>query len=421
MTFKHSPLIIPIEILVREFESRLLIALQAINNGFSVIFGEQENIRANMQNLPDGIYFDKSVAKNKYEYYKKLISLGNKIVGIDEEGLMAFNNTYSYLNNRHDHKNLNLIDKFFTWSNFEKELLCKYYGAFSNKYYTTGNARLDLWNTNNTNILYNEEIDEINHTNKEFILMPTNFAYPHIAGDEDFLKRQAINLGIINNPGEFYLWATKREYKKKCAQEFKKLILYLSGKNYNIVVRPHPSENVNYWKNSFNKSNILVSNKFNISSWIYCSKAVIHNSCTTGLEAYLQNKKVISYLPYTYNEDVNHISNIASEIANSKENVLRILNNEKINKIKLNDVVKMGNNYIEIVKQLNNLKFETVRNKIGDLISLESDAYGKQKFPNTETSYLESKYSRIKNIFNLKLNIYIKKLSNNIWLLKSEI
>ena len=71
-------------------------------------------------------------------------------------------------------------------------------------------------------------------------------------------------------------------------KKFLKLINFLSTKNpnYNFVLRPHPSENINDWKKFVKKmgKNIFVTKEFDVTPWIYSSKYVIHNSSAVGLQ-----------------------------------------------------------------------------------------------------------------------------------------
>ena len=69
-----------------------------------------------------------------------------------------------------------------------------------------------------------------------------------------------------------------------------------------IVIRPHPSEKFDIYNElaaRFNKVN--VDNSGNIIPWLLACKAMLHNGCTTGIEAYLLGVPAISYLA-TFNK-----------------------------------------------------------------------------------------------------------------------
>ena len=56
---------LPIEVKVRDFQSRVLLSLSLLKNDFEVIIGSQDAIIKNIDSLPVGVYFDKSLSKNK--------------------------------------------------------------------------------------------------------------------------------------------------------------------------------------------------------------------------------------------------------------------------------------------------------------------------------------------------------------------
>jgi hypothetical protein len=113
-----------------------------------------------------------------------------------------------------------------------------------------------------------------------------------------------------------------------------------------IVVRPHPSECHDAWLSLDTPKNVLVSSEFDIASWLSCSEAMIHNGCTTSVEATAMDVSVISYVPETSNEyDLVH-ANELGEVATTLEVVIKILRSNKEqaytgNKlVKLNEIIK---------------------------------------------------------------------------------
>ena len=139
-------LIIPIEILYRDLDSRLLITLEAIKRNYTVLLGEHDFIRNNITEIPRGIYLDKSLAANKEAFFKYIVSQGFKLVSTDEECFMSYNNTYRYLNVRHSKNNLDICDYFFASTRYEYNLLCEYYNDYKDKIRLTGNPRVNIYN-----------------------------------------------------------------------------------------------------------------------------------------------------------------------------------------------------------------------------------------------------------------------------------
>ena len=85
-------IIFPIEIKSRDLIPRLEIAAKFVEKNYHVIVGEQTAIVKNIEKLPVGILFEKSISKLKEKRFKKFISLGFKICSLDEEGINALHN-----------------------------------------------------------------------------------------------------------------------------------------------------------------------------------------------------------------------------------------------------------------------------------------------------------------------------------------
>jgi hypothetical protein len=66
--------------------------------------------------------------------------------------------------------------------------------------------------------------------------------------------------------------------------------------DYPIVVRPHPTENRNVYEDIANHCRrIRVTNEGNVVPWLMAANVVIHNGCTTGVEAFVMRVPAVSY------------------------------------------------------------------------------------------------------------------------------
>ena len=74
------------------------------------------------------------------------------------------------------------------------------------------------------------------------------------------------------------------------------------NKGYEIVLRPHPAEKIDSWKSYLDGiPNVHVIREGAITPWVNNSFAVMHNGCTTALEATVAKKSIITYVPYKQN------------------------------------------------------------------------------------------------------------------------
>jgi hypothetical protein len=89
-----------------------------------------------------------------------------------------------------------------------------------------------------------------------------------------------------------------RDHKQSVFESFQRMIPKLDKAfpENSIVVRPHPTENHEiYQKIADQCRRVHVTNEGNVVPWLVATKAVIHNGCTTGVEAYVTGTPAISY------------------------------------------------------------------------------------------------------------------------------
>ena len=103
-----------------------------------------------------------------------------------------------------------------------------------------------------------------------------------------------------------------------------------------IVIRPHPNENHAVYKElAESRKNLLVLNQGNVIPWIRAARAVIHNGCTTGVEAFMLEEPAISYRAVTdeilddgFYRLPNHLSHQAFSFAELEGLINKILSGE---------------------------------------------------------------------------------------------
>ena len=65
-----------------------------------------------------------------------------------------------------------------------------------------------------------------------------------------------------------------------------------------VVLRPHPSESVEFYKAAFaTVANVTVIREGNILCWLRGADLVVHSDCTTGIEGVIAGRLVVNYLP----------------------------------------------------------------------------------------------------------------------------
>jgi len=136
------------------------------------------------------------------------------------------------------------------------------------------------------------------------LLINTNFNHVNAFGPDMNLFQPVEKPGDIAKFGRAAK-GMSREYaedlwnhKLAVFRDFQDLIprLEKAFPQLNIVVRPHPTERHDvYNKIAARCSRVHVTNQGNVVPWILATRAVLHNGCTTGIEAFVMGVPAISY------------------------------------------------------------------------------------------------------------------------------
>ena len=117
-----------------------------------------------------------------------------------------------------------------------------------------------------------------------------------------------------------------------------------------IIVRPHPTEDIDKIKNNFKDlTNVNVILKYEAAPWIICAENFIHSGCSTAYIALLNNKLPISFLKKKYEKLKRTVPyNLISRIKTDLNVVLNDINNKK-KLIKLSKYKKGFSKFVEIL------------------------------------------------------------------------
>ncbi|WP_440698003.1 surface carbohydrate biosynthesis protein [Candidatus Pelagibacter sp. HIMB1709] len=294
---------IPIEIKARELTSKLLFISENINENFVYFIGDKKSSIRATSLLGEGIYFYKSINYNDTNHILRIKNKGNAYISLDEEGGATQSNTssfQSYLNYRSNLKNVSLVNKIFTWGNFDYKGWNKKYKNHTNKIIKTGSPRFDIWRKEIYSKIFK---DEILHLKKysPFFFIPSTFISSY-----SWLQKEISNEKKMkrNNNKLTYGYLKKRIKARKDSHKnflaFVNLIKKLTKDfpKYKILIKPHPTENVLDWKKKFKEkkySNVLIDNKYDLTAYIAASNCVIFSESTAGIQSIIMGKKAISY------------------------------------------------------------------------------------------------------------------------------
>ena len=443
-------LYIAIETKSREYIAKLFLSILALEKGYNVVLGRR-NIRilTKISSMPPGIYLDKSIWDIQYNTFKKLKKSGYYVCSTDEEGFV-YRTPDNYLE-RVSLNCLKLLDLFFVWGQEQANIISNKYPQIADKIKIVGNPRIDILKRKYFDI-YKKESNYIKKKYGKFILVNSNF--PH-ATTETLNGTIKLLKSFTYNVDENY-WKNSFEYQSKLIKLFVDGIKELAkSTSLSIVIRPHPSEDPNYWIKEFKDyDNVKIVNKFSVNPWIIESEVVIHNGCTTGIEAFLMKKPVIAYRPIYSDQYDQELPNSISKELNNKVELIKWVKIFLKNKNKFDEIydekIKLMKKHVSLINGLSSLKilnhlnslnansysFEIsfLKNFILDIyVSLRKFVVNidrsflhfnkniKQKFPGIDKKELKNDARNIKEILNFQKEVNILEVFPNQFILFTEL
>ncbi len=313
MTTRNALLLIPVENQVRELDAKLLLACLAARRGFSSMIGSRREMEFNIDQFPRSIYLSKSMTIRSLIFFRVAKRFNHEIITWDEEALVHLP-ADTYFSRRLDPKAIRFVSHLFAWGQDNAALWRQYPHLPQHiPIHITGTPRNDMMRSQ-LRPFYDEEVNKIKNQYGDFLLLNTNFNHVNAYGADMNLFKP------VNKPGDTPKFGRAargmsrayaeglRDHKQAVLDHFLDIIprLEKAFPDCNIVVRPHPTENhAIYQKIADRCKRVYVTNEGNVVPWIMATKAVLHNGCTTGVEAYMMGVPAVSYRA-TVNEEYDY-------------------------------------------------------------------------------------------------------------------
>ncbi|HVM73242.1 MAG TPA: surface carbohydrate biosynthesis protein [Anaerolineales bacterium] len=288
-------LIFPIENYVREFYGKSLLSAVAAERGWGALLAYKGYIRHNLPAI-NGVIVEMNMTNA--ERVERYLDLGWRVCAWDEEGLI-YNNGEVYAQRRLNEAALGKIEKVFLWGENQRKDILEHSKGIEHKLFLTGNPRFDLLRPDLRGF-YAPAADSLKNSYGRYILVNTTF------GDVNHYFGRDYNMQILREAGKL---TTEAQVADQIAREAYKVSLFnafigmLPGLSahfpeHTIIVRPHPAEDFDSWSSAARGlPNVSMIHAGDPIPWMLGAEVVIHNSCTTGVQAYLLGRPVIAYRP----------------------------------------------------------------------------------------------------------------------------
>ncbi|WP_104499751.1 surface carbohydrate biosynthesis protein [Acinetobacter indicus] len=295
-------IMIPVETINRELDSKLILASFLVKSGAKVYIGQHDYLHSLVPYFKNGLYIGKNVFKTflSEEKFDRLYDLKKQNIDIfylHEEGAVFPGGKEDWeevLGRQYSTEYFGENDLVLTWGNFQKNYDTQ--RTKNSSVVATGHPRFDLYKKKYRNY-FSEEIAQLKEKYGNYILVNGNYG----------LVNHGLGLNYVFSKSHSYNPANTRErlkrvgfYRSSSAQmnAIIELVHHLAVvfSDKNIIYRSHPSESDDIYKQVFQGvSNIHVVHEGGVAPWILGAEAIIHDGCTTAIEAFISDKKVINY------------------------------------------------------------------------------------------------------------------------------
>jgi surface carbohydrate biosynthesis protein len=291
-------LIIPSEVQVREFDSKLLLACLAAERGYRSVVGSRIEIHNRITSLPRGIYLAKDAAATSCKMFTILRNLGVPILAWDEEAIIYYD-VGQFLRKRVCDCTIKRTERYLTWGEEQRQELAATPLFADVPLEPTGNPRIDMLRPE-LRAFFDDEVAELRRRFGRFVLINTNFGrLNHFLAEKKLTPSapgEEARRNLAPNDIALEIWRFRDEIFRAFQEMLPALARALP--DIAVVLRPHPAEQPAFWAGlAQGLPNVHVLHEGSVIPWLLAAEVTIHNGCTTGLEAYLLDRPVIAYRP----------------------------------------------------------------------------------------------------------------------------
>lgn len=334
-----------IEIAARELDSKLAMASALAARGCRSIVGHKEAIVAIGRASQRVVWQGKGLFSDKSSHHLADDLIGQESATMFHQDEGAMHPVSAWTENvlqKHyvDQIRKRDITRVCMWGRRQKDVYLSHAAEVGDKVAVTGSPRFDLclpsyeWMTA-------RKVAALRSRYGPFILACTRFtAVAHAEGIDDPFRRK---LNPVIWPESFdmdevtRLWFSKW---RRDVHDFADTVVLIKEiavnfPHYTIVLRPHPSESLAFYKQAFSSfKNVVVNRDDGVLVWLRAADLMVHSNCTTGLEAVLAGKPVLNLLPAGEDRDETDVE-VAREagltadtVADGLEKVGKLLSGE---------------------------------------------------------------------------------------------
>lgn len=254
---------LPVQVVQRELDARLLLAAQLASDGHSVSIGTRPALLAHSAICGPGVYFLSNAALKQFIIAGKVATMA--LVVLDEEALVQFDD--SWLEGRLTRKVLKQVSLYFCCGDSHKGIVSRLFPSEQSRLLVTGNPRFELLEER-FHPLYLDAVNRIRRT--------VGGQYALINAASGWNELQDIEQG------------------HSILAFAKDLAVRLPERRF--VVRPHPSGSLHKFGDPIGPRNLFLANTGPIAPWLLGAAVIMHRSSTSAVEARILGRPTLTFV-----------------------------------------------------------------------------------------------------------------------------
>lgn len=291
---------ISVELKARDLDPRLLVAAEALKQGLHVVFGQQWALSKNIFSVPQGAFLFKTVNEIQATQMLDARQAGHLVCATDEEVLAC--GCEACFESGMGHTAAASLDLFFAQSPAHADIVTKQYSEASDAIRITGNPRIDLlcaWGRS----IYADDAASLRARYGRYILFNTNFGWINsIWNAREDASEIAIRTGHLDpdDPQSVSAYESELAWERDNMRAMERVIDWVVADRPEVsaVIRPHPAEDCTYWSNKYRDfDSVHVITGTGHIPWTMAATALVHTTCSTGMEAALLGTPALSVTP----------------------------------------------------------------------------------------------------------------------------
>ena len=249
-----------------------------------VFFGDITDVRFDFFRNATFLYKDHAIwSEGMIKRWKRNV---NRVYCLDEEGVILGDDT-RYKRSRVSQATCDMVDAIFASSGRQYALIKE--KSPNAKLIKSGHPRFDFAR------IYGSRATTARPKRPISILLNTRFGL--INNFSDNYTEALVKIGYAWAGAELARWTELLDNEVRIFDEFKKILQNLrNSTEFNITIRPHPAEKVETYV-QFCCDNISIDTETYLLDQIATHDIVLHDGCTTGIEAFFAKKSVVSLRP----------------------------------------------------------------------------------------------------------------------------